>query len=381
MGRQTIEHTNIAPILNHQQLNWLIKRYIKARQVLFICGPIGVGKSDGVRQAARDLAGEMKLEYTESIKRINDEKAYVVMDIRLSQMDPSDLRGLPIFDKENNVTRWLPPNSFPKTGHGLLFFDEENLAAPLVQASSYQLILSKCLGDYVLPDGYSIVAAGNRITDKANIFDLAAPLANRQGHVELRCPTPEEWGDWAIKNNVDPRIVGFIQFRQAALHTFDPKSKEKAFATPRTWAMSSSLIYDPDVDPKHVNETMTDPEMLILALGSMVGNGNANDFVAFQKLKTQLHPIEDYVKNGDTIDLPDDVGLTWALITSLVEYFRAHPQDKTLLGIVKVSKRISEEYATFMLKLMWAVDNSIQARLIKMPEANELAKKLWKFLQ
>lgn len=388
---------NIAVVVNHNQLKDLIKRYIGSGKVLFIWGAIGVGKSDTVRAAGKELAAEhtelitvkvkgkgqepdtekteekpTPLEYSESIAHINDPKYFNIMDIRLSQMDPSDLRGLPIFDKENNVTRWLPPNNFPKSGYGIMFFDEFNLSAPLIQSSSYQLILSKILGDYVMPPGYGIVCAGNRISDRANTFELAAPLKNRQGHVELKTPSVEDWTEWAAKNSVDPRIISFLNVKQGAIHTFDPKSKENAFATPRTWEFCSDLIKSIPSEEQ---------EYLKLVTASMVGTDNANELIAFLKLRDQLRPIKEYIENAETIDLPDALDLQWALISGIVEYFKNKPNESTLKGVVKLSKRMSEEYATFLLKLMWAVDNSIQTKIVKIPEANELAKKLWKFLR
>lgn len=391
MGKQTIEHMNIAVVVSHPQLKELIKLYIKSGKVLFIWGAIGVGKSDMVRAAGKELAQEhtelvevktkegteLKAEakpliYAESIDHVNDLGYFNVLDIRLSQMDPSDLRGLPIFDKENNVTRWLPPNSFPKEGYGIMFFDEFNLSPPLVQSSSYQLILSKLLGDYKLPVGYGIVCAGNRISDRANTFELAAPLKNRQGHVELKTPSVEDWTEWATKHAIDIRIISFLNVRQGCIHTFDPKSKENAFATPRTWEFTSDLVKEIPSE---------DQERLKMVMASMVGTDNANEFISFLKLRDQLRPIDEYIKNADTIDIPDDMALQWALISGIVEYFKAKPNETTLKGVVKLSKRMSEEYATFLLKLMWAVDNSIQTKIVKIPEANELAKKLWKFLR
>jgi len=379
---------NIAVVVNHSQLVELIKLYFKQKKVLFVWGPIGVGKSDSVREAARQLASEntskkenkegklvnvsAPLKYSEGIDHINDTEYFNLLDIRLSQMDPSDLRGLPIFDKENNVTKWLPPDAFPKNGSGILFFDEFNLSPPLVQSSSYQLILSKVLGNYKLPEGYGIVCAGNRIGDRANTFEMAAPLKNRQGHVELKCPSVEDWTTWAAAHGIDTRILSFLNLRQTAIHTFDPKSKENAFATPRTWEFTSDLIKDVPTE---------DRERLMVIVASMVGTDNANEFINFLKLRDNLKPIEDYINQADTIELPEALDLQWALISSLVEYFKAHPTEKTLRGVVKLCNRFSEEYATFLLKLMWAVDQSIQTKIVKMPESAALVKKFWKFLR
>jgi hypothetical protein len=85
-----------------------------------------------VKQAAKELAKELNLEYSEDIADINNEKKFLVVDIRLAQCDPSDLRGIPVFDKEAKATIWLPPEQFPRKGHGIIFYDELNLSAPLV---------------------------------------------------------------------------------------------------------------------------------------------------------------------------------------------------------------------------------------------------------
>jgi MoxR-like ATPase len=143
------EQVSVAVQVRHDQLKELVKLYYKAKKALFVWGATGVGKSQVVRQAAMEIAQELGLEYTEDVKHLNDEKYFVVIDIRLSQSDPSDLRGIPIYDKEHMATVWLPPELFPRKGYGIIFFDELNLSPPLVQASAYQLILDRRLGTYV----------------------------------------------------------------------------------------------------------------------------------------------------------------------------------------------------------------------------------------
>lgn len=122
---------------------------------------------------------------------------------------------------------------FPRKGNGIIFFDELNLAPPLVQASAYQLILDRRLGTYTVPNGFLLIAAGNRLEDRASVFEMSAPLKNRFGHCQLREPSVEGWTRWAVDHDIDMRIIGFLNFRRTALYTFDPKLKENAFATPR----------------------------------------------------------------------------------------------------------------------------------------------------
>src|SRR5260221_11820815 len=115
-----------------------------------IWGPPGVGKSAGVREAAKDLGVNF-------------------IDLRVAQMNPVDLRGLPDVKKTKQLAKWLTPDFFPQDGKGILFLDEMNLAPQSVMNAGYQLVLDRKLGDYVVPEGWIIVAAGNRAEDSATV--------------------------------------------------------------------------------------------------------------------------------------------------------------------------------------------------------------------
>jgi hypothetical protein len=370
-----MESVSVAVPVRHKQLKELVKQYYKNKKALFVWGPTGVGKSQVVRQAGKELAQELGLTYTEDIRHINDEKYFLVIDIRLSQSDPSDLRGIPIYDKEKMATIWLTPEMFPRTGYGIIFFDELNLAPPLVQASAYQLILDRRLGTYVVPDGYGLVAAGNRLEDRASVFEMSAPLKNRFGHCELEIPSVEDWTKWAIEKQIDMRIIGFLNFRRGALFTFDPKLKENAFATPRAWEHLSDLIKDIKSD---------DLDRIQLLAATKVGIGLAGEFATFIRIKDKLKPMKYYLDNPKDCELPNEntqPDLTWALITSLAEYYKDHQDTETLEKIVTLLKRMSEEYAVFTLKLMVSVDRTLTQKIIKVKAASELARKLIDFFE
>ena len=104
-------------------------------QALMLWGSPGIGKSDLVRQLAEDLDR-------------------IFVDVRLSTIDPVDLRGLPMINVEEQLTNWLPPSFLPnvQSEPGILFLDEINAAPPMLQASAYQLILDRKLGEYQIPE-------------------------------------------------------------------------------------------------------------------------------------------------------------------------------------------------------------------------------------
>jgi len=361
--------------VNHNELKALVKLYFKAKRAIFCWGATGIGKSQTVKEAGREIAQELKLEYTEDISRINEPKAFVVIDIRLAQCDPSDLRGIPIYSKEKMATVWLPPEMFPRSGNGIIFFDELNLAPPLVQASAYQLILDRRLGTYVVPEGFLLIAAGNRLEDRACVFEMSAPLKNRFGHCQLHEPSVEAWTRWAVEHEVDMRIIGFLNFRRTALYTFDPKLKENAFATPRAWEHLSDLVKDIQSDQLALLQQVS---------STQVGVGIAGEFATFIRVKDKLKPMEYYLKDPSGCELPDEntqPDLIWALITSFAEHYKAHADSATLTKIIGVLKRMNEEYAVFTLKLMVTVDRQLTQKIIKIPEAGKLARKLIDFFE
>lgn len=356
--------------VSHKELQALIKIYFKARKAFFCWGATGIGKSQTVRQAAREIAAELNKEYSEDIHDVNNEDKFLVIDIRLSQMDPSDLRGIPIFSSDRETTMWLPPEFFPKKGQGVIFFDELNLAPPLVQSSAYQLILDRRLGTYCVPEGYLLVAAGNRLEDRASVFEMSAPLKNRFGHAQLREPSVEDWTKWAVEHEIDMRIIGFLNFRRTALFQFDPRVKENAFATPRSWEHVSQLI---KVIP---SENL---QLLQQVCSTQVGVGTSGEFITFIRVKDKLHGMKYYLEHPDDCELPNEntqPDLIWALITAFAEHYKAHTDTKTLEAIIRVLKRMNEEYAVFTLKLMVTVDRALTQKIIKIPQASKLARKL-----
>ena len=217
--------------MNPQKIKRSVEHLCERKVPIFLWGPPGIGKSSIIAQIAK-------------------EKGIACIDLRLSLLDPTDLRGIPFFDAVNQTAIWAPASFLPDGSikEGILFLDELNTAAPMVQASAYQLILDRKIGEYTLPDGWSIVAAGNRESDRGVVFRMAAPLANRFIHLDMEVSV-DDWRIWAMNSNIDLSIISFISYRPDALFTFNTQSDTKAFATPRTWAyVNEILLSNPEDD-------------------------------------------------------------------------------------------------------------------------------------
>ena len=201
-----------------------VRALIASGQPVFIWGGPGIGKSAVVAQVASAMGVDLQ-------------------DIRALLLDPVDLRGLP-FVASDGRSRWATPGFLPQDGTGILFFDELNAAPAMVQASLYQLVLDRKLGEYRLPDGWAIVAAGNREGDRAVTTRMPTPLRNRSVHIDFEVDA-QEWSSWAIQNTIRPEVVAFIRFRPEVLSAFD----RDATAFPVT-AVLGVCVTDPRCTPR-----------------------------------------------------------------------------------------------------------------------------------
>ena len=254
-----------------------ILRCFTKQRPLFLWGPPGIGKSELVEGITKDMGGLM-------------------IDLRLAQMDPTDIRGIPYFNKDKGVMDWAPPIDLPDEELAsqypivVLFLDEMNSAAPSVQAVAYQLILNRRVGKYKLPDNVVMVAAGNRDGDKGVSYRMPSPLANRFVHLEMRVDF-ESWLGWATENRINKDVIGYISFAKQDLYDFDPKSSSRSFATPRSWTFVSELLDDGMADG-----TTTD------IVAGTIGEGTAVKFMAHRKISAKM-PNPTDILNGKVTEL------------------------------------------------------------------------------
>ncbi len=207
--------------MNCEDLKTYLDRLILSNLQIstMIWGAPGIGKSSIVSQ----LAAQHQLGF---------------IDLRLSQLAPTDLRGLPV--AENGLSKWFPPEFLPQSGRGILFLDEINMAPPAMQGMAQQLILDRQVGSYIVPDGWFIWAAGNRKEDRAGVFEMPAPLANRFLHLQVE-PDFESFKAYALATGIHEQMIAFLSFRPSLLHKID--QQQPAWCSPRSWMMASTLHY------------------------------------------------------------------------------------------------------------------------------------------
>lgn len=311
---------------------------IKAKRPVFIWGAPGVGKSQVVAKVAKKHGLDL-------------------IDVRAALLDPVDLRGLPFINGEGRV-HWAIPDFLPKDGKGILFLDELNQGVPLVQAAFFQLIFDRCLGEYKLPDGWVVVAAGNRDTDGSITTRMATALKNRfLSHIDFDVDL-EDWVSWALSADVAIEVISFIRFRPSLLHRFDPKSKDNAFPTPRSWEFVSDIL-----------KTNPPKEIEYELIAGCVGEAAAAEFKGFIDVYRDLPDIDAILVNPSGEKVPEDPAILYAITGALsrkasttnfgrvLEYGKRMPAEFSVL-LVRDSVQRTKELTKTRAFIEWSAENS-----------------------
>ena len=278
------------------------------RRGIMIWGAMGIGKSSIVAQVARELG-------------------YNLIDERLAQIEPADLRGIPVpqdTDSGEVEVKWAIPAHFPRKGckDTILFLDELPNANPSIQHAAYQLILDGEIGQYKLPDNVIVIAAGNREQDKSAVYRMPAALANRFVHIEMETKF-EDWYLHALKNDFNPVVISYLQRFETHLFKFDANNSSRGFATPRSWEAVSELLADDDYDED------VKLSLIIGAIGEEIGV----QFVAFEsianKLPTTMDMLEGKVKTWKhTAKGEDTIGLEYTAVNVLAMALNKYKDSK-----------------------------------------------------
>lgn len=304
------------------QADRMITAYIKAKLVPMLAGSPGCGKSQLIYQIA---------------ERYN----LKVIDLRLSQCDPTDLAGFPTI--EGNKADYVPMKHFPVEGDKipegysgwLLFLDEITSAMPDIQAAAYKLVLDRMVGSHHLHKNVAIACAGNKETDNAVAHAMSTALQSRLVHLELVVDW-EEWCNWAADEGMDHRISDFIKFKPSMLYTFSPDHSDNTYACPRTWEFTNRLLKETEV-------TATDALPL---LAGTLSEGVAREFVTFCKIYKDLPSMKEIITNPDKITVPQEPSVLFALTGAMAQ----NATETNLADLLKFINRLPSEFQVLCLK-------------------------------
>lgn len=305
---------------------------VRNREPAMFWGKPGVGKSDAIKQAAAEHNAEM-------------------VDIRLSQYDSVDLRGIPVPDA--GLTVWNAPATLPFKGNGnfdenggliFLFLDEINSAAPSVSAVAYQLINDRAVGEHQLMSNVVVIAAGNREQDRGVVNRMPTPLANRFTHYEIDVDV-DAWCFWAQQTGLAAEGVAFMQFRKPLLNTFDPSKPDKAFATPRSWKKALTYYSDAAM-PDHIKQA---------SMAGAIGEGPAAEFWGFVDVWGKMPSMKDIIAKPEEVPVPIEAAMRYAVAVAV----SGTMDNKTVPSLAIYLGRMDPEFAVLAWQLALRRDPTV----------------------
>jgi hypothetical protein len=313
---------------------------------VMLWGPPGVGKS----RMAADVAAA---------------NGVPLIDVRLSQMEPTDLRGIPF--RDGNRVEWSIPSLLPDAGRhgvrGILFLDEITSAPPTVTAAAYQLILDRRLGEYAIPAGWAVFSAGNRHGDRGVTYVMPAPLANRFTHYEVE-PHLDDWIGWAHAQGIDWRLIAFLRFRPDLLFEFDAARNPVAFPSPRSWEYAHRALV----------KFETVPHLLLDALQACVGPACGVELMAFLEHMHDM-PDVDAISRGESMEMPQRLDVQYGVATALVRKAQRLSAGEEALAAMRNILRYARAFPQQELGVMLVTDmhRIIGQPLYALPEFKDWA--------
>jgi hypothetical protein len=315
--------------LNAAQIK-LLRAFERNVPSIFIGSP-GVGKSAMPREVARDLG-------------------IGFIDKRLSICESVDLRGNPVADHKENLTRWFAPADMPFVGNdrfpdrGILVLEEINACNPSVQVAAYQLadVNQRGCGEHKLKDGWYVCATGNKVTDGAGAKRMNAALANRFLWVDVEVDV-DAWCHWAMSNGIYLPLVGYIKWRGADSLFHMPKDARE-FASPRSWANASRFMDLPKA------------ERLSLVAGC-VGHGEATALEGFLEIMDEVEPVPYILANPETAKVPgeDKLSVCYAVTMAVA----AAIDKRTARAGCTYAKRLPAEFRALFANAVLMRDKAL----------------------
>lgn len=314
----------------------IISTMFKARRVPYFVGKPGVGKTAMVRDAAAALS-------------VAAGAHYEVVEVHLASMSEVDVRGFLIPDgADSRFTK--PPfwSTIDANPNGILFLDEFPQAAHEVQKAVAPLLLDRRIGDFVLPEGWHVVLAGNSTEDNAGANTLLSHVLNRLCYIKVFAPDPDKWVIWAAKQGLPPELLALAKLRPGVM--FDaplPAADDTPYCTPRSVHALGDIA---NQYPGGLRAMVTEPLGMAMIAG-LVGDGAAAEIAGLVRTTMKLPSFEEICKDPKGTRIPEAMDEAYAALMlcavradptkhpQAMEYVLRFQPNFALVGVVAMVNR------------------------------------------
>jgi len=273
----------------------------KANLTLCVLGKPGIGKTAGAHEAVRRLTATTGIRHYLKVAE-------------LASVSEVDVRGYVVPQGDRAI--FTRPPFWPEDDqtHGVMFLDELPQASPEVQKAVSSLLLDKRIGDFVLPAGWQVVVAGNRVDDGAGANEFLSHITNRLCIVEVESPTIDELVAYFLGKGYGPEVPTFLKMRGGELLGAMPSEPNVPYFTPRSAEALAALL---ETWPGGRTDFVSDACAQALAAG-LVGPGAAVEFAAAARMFGTLPSYMDVVSDPLGAKLPTALDQQYAAIMLVV---------------------------------------------------------------
>jgi hypothetical protein len=150
-------------------------------------------------------------------------------------------------------------------------------------------------------------------------------------------PECDKWMDWALDNDLHPKILTWLEYSKHSLHNFDPKSKEFGQPNPRSWHKLSGLMYQ---EPSY--------QMFKQVAVGMVGSVEGMKFIGFTQLDEGLTSVHDILGNPEGCHIPtDDVSSQYAIVSNVSAWMIGQRKKE-----IEITTEEKEAFITFIRRFV-----------------------------
>ena len=287
------------------------------------------------------LPGEGK---TTMVEDLTEELGIECRTVVVAQFDPGELGGFPMVDKEKKEYFRARPFFMPTSGMGVLFFDEAPQAPTAGQNLLAQMVNERRNGEHLIPEGWTIILAGNPLAAKAGTNPMPSHLKDRLIHLDIETDH-EGFREYALANDFDAMITSYIFERPEWLQKFNPA--HNASPSPRSWEKVNTIL-KLNMSPENQNN----------AIQGIIGEGGMADFTGYIKIWQDLPKLNDIFANPGTHWIPEDPSVMYALCSNL-----AHKANKSNVKAILtyINRFQNKEFTAFCVKDMLSRNPELKA--------------------